>query len=879
MQRAPRHLRSTSSMRAVVGSTLVAFSVATAACDGPATGDAGVPVDAPGLDAPRMIDAALPDAPGLDAPFSDAFAPPDVFVPPGVDAPIDAFVDHCVGVVCNDPPPSTDFASCAPGATFHLPLGGACGGHCEPTTGACSYDAIEVPCPVLDSSVAAPLPQDRPWKVVLRNYLASLETADLDVPSGTLTFDASAPRSTDALFTYWLAVQSPSGQLPATPTYGGLLLPSSELTLGRIERSGGPFAMVGRESVIGGKTAWYALWDDPGNPWRGNRAVIRRAFVMAAADLMLADTYAATTACTASPRVCGDYLGGALREHASVGLSTHRMPDAVDACALAAYDLGMRADFATWVAFDYGSPNADMTMGALPGLFYVADALEDPALHAAALADAMDVLARNCFEAGYCGHQNGTYDPSYEGWTSLHLVEAALASDEPALREWVERFAALRAYSTLPEPDGRLVGPSHFAPATSEPAVRDQVDYVRFDRDMAEASIADEARYLAFAPAQEGRIELPAVADMPAAITRDLAEANMRAAATDPIPAWEIRHYPGQQAPAVRLYRAGTWSRLDALRGADATLLPVARSADYARTFGELLVSARSSGLAAIVHFGRVDRTDVGSGFGGGAISALWTSALGPVVLGWNHGSQAFDDRTISVAACSDARCLPRTCDATAHTCTERVDTTFTWADYRRWPMHHLVGERGASRISSARILDPDQTITPLGGGGVEIVTSGDLGDSSSTEAADPGDLLASGSTLSRTFHLEGGVLTVTTSLSVASPRPTLDALDESIPLFVGLRAADAITVEARVHGDASFRPLTGPSIADVDVVRVHRGTGTLEIAFDAPRAVSLGAEMAGSYGWTPRTRSLLVRVASGALPASVSFATTFRAL
>jgi len=871
-----------SSLRVLPRRLLVApLLVALTACDGELlSSDAGEPsVDASALDA-SPIDAALPDAPGLDAPFPDAAsAPPDVYVPPGVDAPIDAFVDRCVDVVCNDPPPSTDFAACAPGRTFHLPLGGACGGRCEPTTGLCTYEATEVPCPAIDPSVAAPLAQDAPWKVVLRNYMASLTAADLDVPAGSVSFDAASPRSTDELFRFWIAVQRPNGQLPSLPTYAGLLLPSADLTLARIERSGGPFARVGRESVMGGKTAWYALWEDPGNPWRGSHAVIRRAFVAAAGDMMQFHTYAGTTACTRDPRSCGDNMAGAIREYGSVGLATHRIPDAVGACALAAYDVGMRQAFATWTAFDYSSPNSDITMGALPGLFYIADALEDPALRSAALADAMDVLADNCDEAGFCKHQNGTYDASYEGWTMLHLVEAALASEEPALLAWVERFASLRAYTSFPELDRDLVGPSHFSPATSEPAALDQSDYIRFTRDVAVASIAEEGRYLAFSEAQEGTIDLPESSALAAPIAGQLAFANMRASETGPgLPTWEPRHYSGQQAPAVRLHRAGTHALLDALRDTDASLPPVLRSTDYARTFGDLLVSARSSGLAAVVHFGRIDRGDVGSGFGGGALSTLWAPTLGTVVLGWNQGSQAFRDDAITVASCTDTRCLAGSCRG-GTMCTQRVDITFTWADYRRWPVHHLVGEQGASRFSSARILDPSQTITELGGGDVEVVTTGDLGDSSGAHAADPSNVLADGSTLTRTFRLESGVLTLTTSLAVASPRPTVDAIDEVFPLFVGLDMADTLVVEARVMGETMFRPLTATAITNVDRVRVRRGTGTLEISFDTPRRVSLGPETTTTYGWSPRTRPLFVRVAAGALPATVALTTTFRTM
>lgn len=813
-----------------------------AGCDG-----GGAPIDAAttgdaARDAGTSIDAAI------DAPAPDGA--------PIVDTGLDAPADLCANVVCSDPPPSTDFASCTPGGSFHLPLGGACGGHCDPSTGACSYDATVVPCPSTPTSTG--LPQDFGWQVVLRNYLASLPSASLDVPTGSVTFDATSARSTDDLFQLWVAVQSPSGQISSLPSYAALTLPSSAFSLASLEAA----AMVGRESPVGGKTAWYAGWADPGNPWHDDDAVLRRSFVVAAADMIRMQSYVRTTACTRDVRTCGDNSGGALREYGSIGLAVHARPSSVDACALAAYDLGMRDALASWASYDYASPNADMSMGGLPGMFYVADALGDAALRATAVSHAASVLAMNCETAGYCHHQNGTYDASYEGWTMFHVAEAALASGDPAITDWISRMAALRAYQSLVEPSGDVVGPSHFSPATSEPACDDQADYRRFDRDMALASITDEGRYLAFSAGQEGALDLPAASALGAGIMRELASANDDARTFGPttIPAWEPRHYPGEQEPAVRLARPGTFALLDGLRGSDLALPPVLRSADYARTFDSLLVSARSGGLAAIVHFGRVDRGDVGSGFGGGSLSALWTRALGAVVLGWNTGSQA--------------------CGAyTAGTCTD--DRTLRWADYRRWPVHHLVGERGAATFSSARILDPDQTVTMLGGGAgdVEVVTTGDLGDSTSAQTADPMNVFPGAATLTRTFHLQGGVLTLTTTLAITGTPPMVDALDESIPLFIGTRAADTITVEARLHGGTTFAALGTTPVTNVDEVRVHRGTGVLSITFDAPRRVWLGAEMAGVYQWTPRTRSLFVRMGSGALPASSTLVETFTAM
>ncbi len=721
-------------------------------------------------------------------------------------------------LVCSDPPPSPDLAECMPGGMFTAYLGGACGGSCEPTTGKCEYAPMLFACPPAN----AVLPQQEAYQVVLRNYMEALVAADFDVEVGTITYDPNAPLDDEQLYRLWTAVIRAGGTIPNLPSYAGLRLPSTSFVLATIEGSTPIRAMAGRESPLDVATAWYTTWDYAGNPFYQHSAAMQRAFVIAAADMITLD------ACTAAGNCgSGDWLAGALRTYAAIGLAAHTSD--LDACAVAAYDVGLRRAFDRLEAMNYSSPNADIYVAAPAALAYVAAALQDPALVTRASIDAAEIMSTNCNEAGFCQHQNGGYDASYEGWSMLHLVEGALVSGDPGLVEWVERFARLKAYTTVLEPDGvRYVGPSHFSPATCAPAAIDQGDYHLYTRETAVASLVDAGRYLAFG-GRDGWPTLPTPEQMREDIEQRIVEANSFAEG-DPgeIPPWQERHYPGSEDPGFRRYRVGTYATLRALGEADdpLTRIPALGPDAYVETFGDQFAVAKQGALVAMIHTGIVDSSNEGSGFGAGALSTVWSEDTGAVILGWNRGSQ------------------------------NTGPAPFTWSEARYWPTHALTGRAGGSPFSSARILDAVSIVDTSVPDVLVVDVSGDLGQG----AADPDDVISS-AIYARHFEVSAAGVRVETSLTSANP-VMLDELFEVLPIAISLQNDPATTIDFELSGGGSLP--AGPGTTDgVAAVVVTRFGSAMRIDFDAAQRVALAdQERTSDYQWSPVGRNLWIVLA-----------------
>src|SRR5207249_3733908 len=85
----------------------------------------------------------------------------------------------------------------------------------------------------------------------------------------------------------------------------------------------------------------------------------------------------------------------------------------------------------------------------------------------------------------------GIFDASYNGISLYFATWAGAATGSPQFREALGRAYRLKSYLSLPEPDGTLVGPTHFNPRTSGDSANDQWAW-RF-RDCAAAMLTDEA--------------------------------------------------------------------------------------------------------------------------------------------------------------------------------------------------------------------------------------------------------------------------------------------------------------------------------------------------------------------------------------------------
>ena len=87
---------------------------------------------------------------------------------------------------------------------------------------------------ICSTSAFAQLPQNHPWEVTLRNYMASLKTSDFAVTIAPLSFNSNWVSSDDQLYRWWLAFRDlpDDREIQMDPKY--LLLTSIEGCDGKI---------------------------------------------------------------------------------------------------------------------------------------------------------------------------------------------------------------------------------------------------------------------------------------------------------------------------------------------------------------------------------------------------------------------------------------------------------------------------------------------------------------------------------------------------------------------------------------------------------------------------------------------------------------------
>ncbi|MBK8169964.1 MAG: hypothetical protein IPK60_06435 [Sandaracinaceae bacterium] len=667
--------------------------------------------------------------------------------------------------LCNDPPVTTVPTSCPAGTTFMAPLGGACGGACNPSSGACEYAMVEVACP---PSGANHLPTAFAWQAKLREYLASLTAADFTEPAATqILYSSSGPEgSADARdqFGWWLAARALSGA-SATFPYTGLpdtfeIMPA-EFTLAQIEQSP-PRVKVGwKGGVPTDYAAWLSHWSFPGNGFNGSKAEFLRAFAFSSGDLMLT-----------AKRYISDsrrdiWIWPALPYHGYVGLVAHQghflESSILEQCAMAVYDVGTRALLEKAGAFapSWGSdPNGDMVAMGIRGLAYMGQSLGDAeAIEIAHLA-AADLIEDNASPAGgYWNHFNcdGCYDAQYEGTTLIAIREAAIASGWPEVRANVERLLHTIAYTSLPEPGGQLYGPSHFSPATADPSSY-SFSYPR--EQLPNFEFGDDGLYALFTSVQGTATTWPTQAEMrtdlanwfdgiTASATMSFDAANQGWDATD--------HYSYGMSNFVQ-YRAEWYDRLAELIAAPTDprrLPPFARSGNFIEQIGEDFVSAKIGNAGLIIHTGNVSGDAEPHGFGGGELSAFWTAEGGSAILGWSRGGQNPKPNSWSGSN--------------------------GWDGFRNHLAHAVVGVKDGQPFSSARLPSVTHTNT-VSSGTAMVSVSGNL----NSNQSDPGNVLTAALSYARTFEVgmaaaSDGVR-ITTTLGALPSGVT--ELYEVLPIF-----------------------------------------------------------------------------------------------
>jgi len=880
--------------------SLGAFGACGAAAGDPPGGDSAVAVEVDGADSkdpevvPAEVDASESDAREPDTREVDTLAPdtadtrePDVAVdavevdvgptcdpttcigtvcapasciegvctPTNVDTPIICddgnactLDDHCDGAgacagtarVCDAPPRVDLTTACAGATTVDVFLGEGCGGACEPTTGECVYTATTLACPDDQTKLA----HTRGWQLALRDGLSRLTEADFEVPFVPMTFDAAWYDDPEVVFRMWVASYG-------LPSSAGLRQPAPLFLLNHIEQADGVRGGAS-QADINGMVFWYR-WDYPGNPHHGEPAAARRAFVMAAVDLIMIDTQQDPGMLRAQQH----FLSGTMNWMSAAYLSGHEQ---VDACTAAAYRLGLQTMFERLEEWDTNNGNNDMAQPGHLALYEAAAAMPDKSWLARAESESREMFT-DAADGGYWHEAAGyfdhgvTLDTSYEGITTHMLSAAALAIPWPHLSDAIAKYARLKSHMVLPEPDGAsFTSPTHWNPATAGGVTDDQ--WWSYGREVATAMLSDEALYLlvggrsynlAYNP-----LDLTAMRELIMARLPGIDATLMTALDTYAPALWVPLHWSTGRAAAVLNYRYGFYAHLTQLAAEGSPLLkpPVMRGENYIENFGDDFVIANLGTYAAIIYTGPIaDEWAVGmAGMGGGALSAFWTPTGGSFLLGLTHGSQ-----------------------------NPHPDT---WDELRSWPTEHLYGvtpEGGA--FSTAMVQHPGRTVATASDS-ASIDIDGAIG----PEAWSTADVLTTKATYTRHLALDPTGVHVTTMLSAEGA--TVCELVDVVPLY----RKDSYQTDPLAVPVTTFITKSGarvPASSDWTLavaVEVQRFTGKAIVTLDRERRVRMAAaEWTNAYQTYTQASVLHIDALGGdactTLPASVAVGWTIAPL
>jgi hypothetical protein len=723
--------------------------------------------------------------------------------------------------VCNEPPAFDVAAACAGGqATFQAP--GACGGTCNPQTGACEYPEVELSCPP-DSAALA---QEQPYQVVLRNFLATLVESDFELVLAPVSYQPGDLGDDEARYQQAILLANNGFYAPSSK---GLRVPASVFTLAAIEQPGGVMMSAGRNNYFEPTaTMWWNQWELPGNPYQGNKALRMRAFVGAAVDLIMRDAATEGGGVEYDLAMPLTWVGSTL-----LGLE----PGDVDECTKLAFEQGARRLITKLEGLHNSNGNNDMAQGAHAGLYMVSEASGDAELTARAIAESQQIFADYFHAAGYMDHGGG-FDASYEGISLYFLVWAALASEWPHVIDVVQAFSTLKSHLTLPEPDGRFTGPSHFSPATSAPSVFDQ--WGPYHRDLGAAMLVPEAQYLVFS-VKSPPLGVPDANELDTRINNGIEGINANLVASNELPGqWSANAWTEFTFGGV-LYRDGFRAEMQALADSmDETMLPpFSRAGSFARDFDDEFLIAKYGDLGVVVHAGPLNESWAGppgtpTGFSGGALSAFWTADAGAALLGVAYGSQNTQPGPDS------------------------------WAEWRSWPTHALSGlTSGNDPFSSARIIHPTASVEVLPESATMSV-SGTISSTLDGGHSAPNDALVGDVDFTREFVVDANGLSVSTAITYAGPTQVTE-LYETIPVFLGQSGQSAnVFVELIDDMGLSVMASTVP-VADVVEIVIQRFDASVVITLDQPRPVMLAPNTwSTTYQWSASARAVLIDLLDG---------------
>lgn len=618
------------------------------------------------------------------------------------------------------------------------------------------------------------LPSEHAYQRELRAYLGSLTEKDLTVELKKLTPAAGNAEPEDQYRMWLLTLNLPQVEAAA--------LPASAFALKALESAKG--IPIPATPAMSHMLAWLAHWDYPGNPYFNSAPLMRRAFVLAAVDTMLLD-YLYDHDPKGSDR--SDFLGGNL---IWLGYTYKHVKQALPAEARRAMETGLKRLVGRLDKWGPRGAMTDMDLFAAVGLRYVSEALGDAEVSKIAEAYVKRLFTEPRFfhPAGYFVDV-GCFDTSYNGISLYFATWAALASDWKFAKEAVDKCFRLRALLCLPEPTGGANGPSHMSSRTSADSPHDQWNFPH--RPYAAAMVTDEALHLA---------PLPTADAMKGATERVLQHLNTALAAPRVAKpeVWRESHWSGMLNFAHEHYQKGYYTRRLALEKANSPLLktPYERKETGLTDYDKAFLISRYDSYTAVIHTGPIRGWPYG--FGGGQLSAFWTPASGPLLLGRRKGMQG-----------------------------PVPDKLEEW---RTWPVHAVSGLTDKEELFTSAFLAKPTVTTTIKDKAGDVQVEGPVSIGKTDKALQ----------YQRRFQTTAAGLTVRTALQ-SKPAVKVKELYESLPIFLhdSPQAADAkVVIEFQVEGQ--WQKATAKPHAKVKAICVERYKGGFTVTLDRARTVQL---------------------------------------
>lgn len=670
-----------------------------------------------------------------------------------------------------------------------------------------------------------------PWQKGLTAWLQSL--VETDVTVGEKTFDWShfdpeelhrtSHLATGAYSPYWIAATA-------------LRIPDKDfLWKGGLWREDGspqdvlkPYGIktgqmwIPTVPTIADSLAWLYTWDRPWNPYKGDRAVALRAAVISMVDLiMLRENLHYYTSgeegCYQPPfgvRACDS--GFLLTYNAYCFLQV--------ADALPQQTRKDWADGIRWYA-EYnlqappGGPE-NMRLSVPVGIYYAGMALGDESYKQAAVKLMDRMIAEYFRRPGYLADA-GIPDGSYNGISLHRLAEFWAISGSRNVLETMRKSYDLKAYLTLPEPDGSTLSPSHFNARCKDGFDNDQYQG-REAIILEEVPTAGLFLKKTWLSAQDEQ-------DMIQHLTNVIRNDNLFV--KKPY-LWNLDYrWDAVLALPYVLYQPRDEQSMDAIIHKNLES-PVEKEDRYTKNFGDEFYVVRRPGYAAIFYAGPAVPYDNGAtnlfkmlgeeggymmGFGGGGLSAFWTPQSGSLLLGRMTACEGYERKSKVV---------------------DGMDYLISgWQD---WLTNQIVGETKEGKIlTSARTQSPRSRLAKDGS---KLEIRGKIPRQSKRQ----GDILEAELSYQRTYLFDDQGIDC--ALEIQTDKPLeLRSLFETLPILVGQKNLDRNADAVSGPTDWQFLGTDGKPIEPADnrvenvrKISLSRFNGGGMILFEAPVTISL---------------------------------------